>query len=84
LDNGYLIEDYTTEKKISLDTWREMLSNYGDNIFELNFQASPYQYNFTFTYKKIQEVIADIGGFVDMIMFTLMYLMAPLVDADYH
>lgn len=51
------------------------MSNYGDHLFELNIQASFFAYNYTFTYIKVQDVIANIGGFMDLIMVFLVFML---------
>lgn len=67
-NNGWLIDDFSTNTYLQLDYIKEMIDfRVADNFLSYTFKMSTIVENTTRTYKKVQNVAAEVGGIFKLI-----------------
>ena len=87
-DDGWITDSISTIDTFSLDYDRESFDilepGTFDNLIEFVIRKSTYETIFTRKYKKIQNVLAEMTGFLQIIFFFLYIISSPFIKKEYY
>jgi hypothetical protein len=67
----------------SNDLWREMYVDTGNTMMWIQIESSKYVDNYGFKYMKVQDVVATVGGTLQICMVIIFVVTMPFIDIHY-
>ncbi len=85
VDDGILVQNLNTKTLINFQEYKEISMELDENIY-FNFQLglSTAKDIVRVNYKKIQTVIAEIGGFINITLLILSILISKFIETDFY
>jgi hypothetical protein len=83
MDKGLISELIDTSMIYSNTAWREMYINSGSTLIWVQIYADKYENIFSFQYTKLQDVVATVGGMMQMIVIFIFVVVMPFVEISY-
>jgi hypothetical protein len=86
LDLGLILSDIKNEEKFQISNFQtyETKIEERDEIFEIVFDASHYKAKYTINYLKLQEVLAIIGGIIQLLKIVFKFILSYFYKFDFY
>jgi hypothetical protein len=84
IDEGYMLEEETNSDHLSFTGSRETSEYFKDSaILKIGFNLDTNFDTINIAYKKVQGVIAEVGGFINILVIITGYIVTKIKDKDY-
>ena len=84
-DRGWIFEDLVTEQGMAFGAFTDMIDIRKQEMFlKVVLRIQSIQANYERKYKKIQDVLAEIGGLLQSLLMFLAIIIVPLTKLDFY